>query len=228
MAIAPALSYVVLKTRKQPGLGGKWNNPDRIHAEELSLTHVADDSTFQPQTDLKLLYDDTNLYGVFRVQDQYVLCRETEYQADVTRDACVAAYLQPNPDSGYLALEMNCCGVLRARYYEEPSTAKGKLPGKIVHLPWRDGHQIRIYTSRFGAVASEIAEPMTWYLEFVVPFSVLERYAGPIQSLREQPWRANFYKCASSCSHPHRVSWAPLHDGVSFHQPDCFAPLYFS
>ncbi len=228
MAVTSTLSYVVLKTRKQPGIGGKWKSPDRIHAEELSINYFCDDSTFKPQTDVKLLYDDKQLYGVFRVRDQYVLCRETEYQADVTRDTCVAAYFQPDPEKGYLALEMNCCGALRARYYEEPSDAIGALTGKIIHLPWRDGYKIRVYTSHFGTVESEIAEPLTWYLEFVIPFSVFETYTGIVKPLRQHPWRVNFYKCASSCSHPHRASWAPLESGVSFHQPDSFAPLYFS
>lgn len=228
MAMAPPLSYVVLKTRKQPGLGGKWDSPDRIHAEGLSLSCFSEDSEFEPTTDLKLLYDENQLYGMFRVQDQHVSCCEREYQADVTRDTCVAAYLQPNPDSGYLALEMNCCGTLRATYFEEPSIEKGGLSGKILPLPWKDGYQIRIYPSQFGLVERENETPMTWNLEFVIPFSIFEAYTGLLRPLRENPWYANFYKCATRCSHPHRASWAPLYNGVSFHQPECFAPLYFS
>ncbi|HDP34620.1 MAG TPA: hypothetical protein ENN29_05865 [Candidatus Hydrogenedentes bacterium] len=228
MAVASELSYVALKTRRQPGIGGKWNSPDRTHAEELSLTYFCEDSEFRPQTDLKLLYDAQHLYGVFRVRDQYVYCAETEYQADVTRDASVAAYFQASPDGGYLAFEMNCCGTLRARYFEEPSVEKGALPGRIAQLPWKDGHQVRIYTSQFGAIESEIPEPMTWYLEFVIPFALFEKYTIVNRPLRDNPWRANFYKCASRCSHPHRASWSPLRDGVSFNQPESFAPLYFA
>lgn len=228
MAMAPPLSYVVLRTRKQPGIGGRWDSPDRIHAEELALTHFTDGSTFEPRTSLKLLYDTQNLYGMFQVEDQYVLCQEKEYQGDVTQDACVAAYLQPNPDKGYLALEMNCCGTLRARYFEEPTVEKGGLGGKMIPLPWKDGYQIRIYPSQFGAIDVEIKQPIVWSLEFVVPFSVLETYTGILPPPRENPWYANFYKCAKTCSHPHRASWAPLYNGVSFHQPECFAPLYFA
>ena len=228
MAIAPPLSYVILKTRKQPGLGGKWDSPDRVHAEELELSCFTEESTFRPKTDLKLLYDEHNLYGMFRVHDQYVVCRESEYQADVTRDACVAAYLQPDPDSGYLALEMNCCGALRARYFEEASLEKGSLPGKITPLPWKDGYKIRIYTSQFGLITTENEASMDWQLEFVIPFSVFEQYTGLRYPLRDHPWLANFYKCTKESSHPHRASWAPLYNGISFHQPECFAPLYFS
>ena len=228
MAIAPPLSYVVLKTRKQPGLGGRWDSPDRIHAEELSLSCFTEESTFQPKTDLKLLYDEHNLYGMFRVHDQYVVCYENEYQADVTRDASVGVYLQPGIDSGYLALEMNCSGTLRARYFEEASIEKGALPGKIVPLPWKDGYKIRIYTSQFGPITTEKEQPMLWQLEFVIPFSIFEPYIALRHPLRKSPWFANFYKCAKACSHPHRASWAPLCNGISFHQPECFAPIYFS
>ncbi|MCK5863130.1 MAG: carbohydrate-binding family 9-like protein [Candidatus Hydrogenedentes bacterium] len=228
MAMAPPLSYIVLKTRKQPGIGGRWDSPDRIHAEDLSLSNFCDDTGFKPTTDLKLLYDDTQIYGMFRVQDQYVVCREKEYQSDVTHDACVAAYFQPNPESGYLALEMNCCGTLRASYFEEANIEKGGLSGRIVPLPWRDGYQIRIYTSQFGTVESEIVNSITWQLEFVIPFSIFETYTGLLRPIRENPWRANFYKCTTQSSHPHRSSWAPLYNGISFHQPECFSPLYFS
>lgn len=228
MAVAPTLCYRVLKTRKQPGIGGKWKSPDRLHAEILRLEHSCDSSTFRPDVELKMLYDTENLYGVFRVRDQYVLCRESEYQGDVTQDACVSAWFQPVPDGGYLTLDINCCGTLRAYYIEENNETDVRLPSRIVPLPWKKGHQIRVYASQFGLVNAEITEPMTWYVEFVLPFGVVEDYVGPLPPLSEHPWRANFYKSASACSHPHRVSWAPLPDGDGFHQTDCFGPLYFA
>lgn len=228
MAVAPALSYRIHKTCKQPGFGGKWDSPDRLHAETLTIAHAYGEHGKVPQTKLKMLYDETQLYGVFMVQDQYVLSLETEYQSDVAQDACVAAYLQPRPEQGYLALEMNCCGVLRAHYIEEWDSAdSGARPHKVVVLPWKQGHQIRIYTTQFGVVSPEVTEPMTWYVEFVIPFSVFESYVGPLNIPSGNPWRANFFKCAGRCSHPHRVSWAPLLEGISFHQPDAFAPIYF-
>lgn len=227
MAVAPPLCYHVLKTKKQVGIGGKWESPDRVHAESLRIEHFCPDSVHTPCTELKLLYDAENLYGVFRVQDRYVLCRQSEYQADVTRDACVSAYLRPKPERGYLALDINCCGVLRAQYIEEPDKSNNTHPMKIVPLPWKHGHQIRIYTSQFGTVDPEKTDEMTWYVEFVLPFSVVESYVGPLAPF-EQPWHANFYKSCTACSHPHRASWAPLTDGVSFHQPDCFQPIHFA
>ncbi len=228
MAVAPPACYRVFKTRKRVGIGGKWESPDRIHADSLSIAHFCADSASTPQSDLKMLYDDENLYGVFRVHDAYVLCRETEYQSDVTRDASVSAYFQPKPDRGYLALDINCCGTLRAHYIEEPAGDRNSTPVKIVSLPWKHGHQIRIYTSQFGTIAPEKTGPMTWYVEFVLPFSIVEHYVGPLPALSEHPWHANFYKSCSACSHPHRGSWAPLTGGVSFHQPACFQPIHFA
>jgi hypothetical protein len=75
-------------------------------------------------------------------------------------------------------------------------------------------------------VEPEIQEPTTWFIEFRIPISLLEKYVGPIGDPRGQRWTANFYKCGDKTSHPHWISWAPV-DQLNFHLPRCFGPIVF-
>jgi hypothetical protein len=77
-------------------------------------------------------------------------------------------------------------------------------------------------------VEPEIQEPVTWYIEYRVPFAVLETCT---QFSRPRPgdvWRANLYKCADGTSHPHWLVWSPIvRPRPDFHVPDQFGHLVF-
>jgi hypothetical protein len=77
-----------------------------------------------------------------------------------------------------------------------------------------------------AAVSPEITGPVTWILEFFVPFALLEKYAGPLGDLAGREWSANFFKCGDETSHPHWVSWQPL-PSLNFHLPECFGVIHF-
>jgi hypothetical protein len=86
-------------------------------------------------------------------------------------------------------------------------------------------------------VDPEIAEEKVWQLEYHIPFAVLEEYVGPLGTVGQTPtncdvagqtWRANFYKCAETNSHPHWASWSPLLEGFDFHSPRFFGVLHFA
>ena len=86
---------------------------------------------------------------------------------------------------------------------------------------------MQIHHTMPGIVEPEVEEDADWVLEYFVPFALLEAFVGPLGPAAGQTWRANFYKCADQCSHPHWASWAPLHGEVSFHVPQYFAPIRF-
>ena len=78
-----------------------------------------------------------------------------------------------------------------------------------------------------GPVAEEITTPITWYLEYTLPFPLLEAYLGPLHRAAGTTWRGNFFKCADHCSHPHWASWSPIGEALNFHQPQYFGILEF-
>jgi hypothetical protein len=86
---------------------------------------------------------------------------------------------------------------------------------------------MRIFHSLPKIVDPEIRSPLTWLVEYGIPFSLFSQYLGSAVRPSGASWRANLYKCADECSHPHWASWAPLGEELNFHQPDRFGLLEF-
>lgn len=221
-----------------PVLRGEWDGPDWRGTVPLELLHFrAEGSGHRPRTEVKLCYSDTGLFGIFRVRDQYVRCVRTEYMEPVYKDSCVEFFVRPRPGCGYFNFEFNCGGTLLCSYISDSErTADGFK--QFTPLPVEDGRQVRVYPAfpeilperglERGpkTVSPEITEPVTWVLEFFIPFALLEKYAGCIGDLPGQEWGANFFKCGDETSHPHWASWQPLHS-LNFHLPECFGLLKF-
>jgi hypothetical protein len=62
-----------------------------------------------PKTEVKMAYDDTSVFVMFRVEDRYVRAIATRHQENVCGDSCVEFFFSPGPDvsCGYFNLEMN-------------------------------------------------------------------------------------------------------------------------
>ncbi|MGC2064216.1 MAG: carbohydrate-binding family 9-like protein [Thermodesulfovibrionales bacterium] len=225
-----------------PALEGKWDSPQWSSADTLELLHFrTEGSSHRPRTAVKLCYSDAGISGIFRVDDRYVRCMRTAYMEPVYKDSCVEFFVRPRPGSGYFNFEFNCGGALLCSYITNPErTADGFK--QFTPLPVEDGRQVRVYHSlleigseiglEIGSeigpktVFPEISEPVTWVLEFFIPFALLEKYTGSIGDLPGQEWAANFFKCGDETSHPHWVSWQPLHS-LNFHLPECFGKIRF-
>ena len=226
--------YVVRKAVGRPGLDGQWDGAAWGGADTLTVgSFHRESSDHHPLTQARMVYDDEGVYGIFRVEDRYVLCTHTEYLSDVSRDACVEFFVEPKPGKGYLNFEMNCGGVMLASYIEDCTriddpARPDQTFEKYTRLPWDVASQVAVYHSMPAVVATEIEDPVEWVLEFHIPFSVLETYVGPLGEVAGQRWRANFNKCAEDCSHPHWATWSPIGPELNFHRPDCFAPITFA
>jgi len=214
-------------TAVKPEMGGLWAGPIWGPVAEMRIDCFRPEgSPFRPVTRLKLLYDDHALYGLFRVEDRYVRCVFTEYQAPVYKDSCVEAFFRPRETSGYFNFEFGCGGALRCGYITDPErTGDGFREWML--LPAEDGGLVSVRNSLPKRLDIEIAEAAMWLLEFRIPLRLIEKYAGPVRPIRGSLWTANFFKCADASSHPHWASWQPLPE-KNFHRPDCFGELFFS
>ncbi len=182
-------------------------------------------SHHRPRTLCKLLYNEEKIFGIFRVEDQFVRCRHTAFQSDVWKDSCVEFFVQPQNCKGYFNFEFNCGGALLASYVTDPTRVNGRL-AQYTPLGPDDDRKILRHASQPPVVEPETTAPLTWYLGFVLPFAVMEKYAGPREDGKPRIWRGNFYKCGNDTSHPHWASWQPL-AGRNFHDPDSFGELVF-
>jgi len=171
-----------------------------------------------PKTEVKIAYDDTAIYLMFRVEDRYVRAVAAAHQDNVWEDSCVEFFFTPDSDlsKGYFNLEMNCGGTLV--FHFQPGARKERIV-----IPVSECRQIRCWHSLPRIIDPEIVEPVTWTLACRLPMVLVEKYSGVITPEPGVEWRANFYKCADKSSHPHWLTWSP----VDFPKPNFHLPRYF-
>jgi hypothetical protein len=221
------MEYLVQKIT--PPVSTPLNRDDAAwqRADTAEIEHFRPESgTHRPQASARLLHDGRGLHGCFRVRDRFVRCVRTEYGSPVWKDSCVEFFAQPRPDAGYFNLEMNCGGAFLCWHILDPTrTADGFK--RFVRIPWESAREIQVRASLPRIVEPEIAEPVTWTLQFFVPFALFDKFVGPLGPVSGRTWRGNFFKCGDETSHPHWASWSPV-DELNFHLPRCFGTLRFA
>jgi hypothetical protein len=207
-----------------PDISADWNKKFWNRADVVRLKNYMGEMPLHfPGTQVKLKYDNDNIYVIFRVKDHYIRAIAKETNGRVWEDSCVEFFFTPGTDinRGYFNLEVNCKGIYLMQYHKD----NGKDQG-FVDL--KDSGQIEISHSLQQDVENEIRKPVTWYIEYKIPFSILSKY---IQVDKPGPgiqWRANFYKCGDKTSHPHWLTWAPVnYPKPRFHLPEFFGWLEF-
>lgn len=219
-------NYKILYAARVPEMRGWWDGEIWEAVLPLAIECFRPEgSGHRPRTRCKLLYNEQTIFGIFRVEDQFVRCIHRDFQSDVWQDSCVEFFVQPQAGSGYFNFEFNCGGALLASYVTKAARVEGRLQ-EVRPLTADDDRQIRRWASLPQKVLPEIQTPITWCLEFAIPIAVLEKYTGPLGPVRGQIWRANFYKCGNETSHPHWLSWAPLRER-NFHDPASFGSIEF-
>ncbi|MGM0529107.1 MAG: carbohydrate-binding family 9-like protein [Bacteroidota bacterium] len=176
-----------------------------------------------PKTEVKLCYDDEYIYVIFRVEDQYVRGVATETHGKVWEDSCVEFFFTPHTDvkQGYFNLEMNSKGIFLFQYHNRKIKKQG-------FIDLTDCRRIETSFSLKKDVREELQDPVTWTVEYRLPFNILEKYMEVDKPVTGTHWRANFYKCADKTSHPHWLTWAPVdYPEPKFHLPGFFGLIEF-
>lgn len=218
--------YIV---RFSPGvseLRGDWSGEIWSRADIGIIDQVRPESSSHiPKTKFRLLYSDSGISGIFFVEDRYVKCLHSGFMAPVYKDSCVEFFVKPSIGKGYFNFEFNCGGSVLCRYITDCRRTAGGFM-ESVPLSDEDLGLVKIFHSLPRIIEEEIEEEVVWFLEFFIPFSVLERYSGPFGNPAGLTWTANLHKCGDDTSHPHWVSWKPLPE-LNFHMPDFFGDIRF-
>lgn len=227
LAQSNAARYTVRRVDALPVVSAAWDDPAWSTAETLTIARFHPrGSNHKPLTQARVLHDGQALAVIFRVEDRYVLARNTEYQSPTHKDSCVEFFVRPRPDRGYFNFEFNAIGTLLLWYVEQPRGADGVF-GKYTEVPKDIASSIMVLASQTKPIPVEAPGPMVWTVSYRIPLSLFERFTGPLRKLSGQTWRANFYKCADDSSHPHWGYWADIGDRLDFHQPDRFEEIMF-
>ncbi|MCG8532346.1 MAG: carbohydrate-binding family 9-like protein, partial [Desulfovibrionales bacterium] len=168
--------------------GGKWDGSPwkDVDAQVLSH-HMGDKPRHFPDTRVKIAYDDTHLYLMFRVRDRYVRAVAQEDQGHVWEDSCVEFFFSPGPDidRGYFNLEMNCGGTLL--FHFQPCEGGEKVLVAPAHC-----ERIRRWASLPRMIDPEISTPLEWHLAYALPLDIISDYSHLDRPGPGVRWRGNF------------------------------------
>jgi hypothetical protein len=219
-------SYSVKRLKKNMKIDGNWNKSQWRRAKTIELTnYMLPEPAFRPVVRAKMMYDDDNLYVIFRVNDRYVRSVIEEYNGPVSTDACVEFFFSPDTSlrERYFNLEINAGGTPLMAYhiFHQKEYQKFSI---------EDLKKIEIAHSLPNKVDPEIVSPIIWTVEYKLPLSVLEKFSSVIHPKPGVTWRANFYNTASKGSNPHHITWSFVEnlETNSFHQPQFFGQIKFT
>ena len=220
---APSV-YEVERLTTPMKLDADWNKPQWVASKELRIENrMGPLQEFMPTVRAKMMYDDQFVYVIFKVQDRYVRSVATEINGRIWEDSCVEFFFSPDVSNpmAYFNLEINGGGV-PLFHFKDPAKPKAALPSVD------DIRRIEIVSSLPRTVDPEITKPTTWTLEYRIPVSMLERYAGVKRPASGVVWNGNFYKCGDKTSNPHWLTWSVVGNPTpNFHLPQFFGTLKF-
>jgi hypothetical protein len=214
--------YTVMRAPVVPSGTGRRDDPAWRTAQVAGLSYHGRSCAHRPPVEVRLLYDDQHLYVLFHVKDRYVKVVAQNYQDMVCYDSCVEFFVKPHPDCGYFNFEVNAGGCMLLYYTFGKGAADSGNP-----VPEKLLNGMKIHHSLPSRIDPEINEPVEWTIEYAIPLSLFEYYAGPLRPLAGQTWRANFYKCADRTTHPHWGMWSDIGKKFSYHQTEVFGELHF-
>lgn len=217
-------SYNVKRLEQSMIIDASWDKTQWQNISAVSITnYMGSVPKLKPVVEAKMMYDDNNIYVIFRVQDQYVRCLTSEFNGPVWEDSACEFFFAPDSSykERYFNIEMNCGGTPLMHFNLVP-----RVETKVLDI--EDIKQIEIAHSLPQIVDPEINTPVTWTLEYKIPLSMLEKYSGVTHPQKGVEWRANFYKIAENNSNPHYITWAVVeNDKPNFHLPQFFGKLKF-
>jgi len=218
------MHYAIKRCADDVVVDGVWEKPLWQSVEPLTLAHYMGEAPgHRPVVRAKLVYDDVGVVVIFRVEDRYVRAVARNHQDIVCTDSCVEFFFTPgsDPANGYFNLEMNCGGTMWFRHQ--------LIPRQGQPIGAHDLQRIGVAHSMPKIVDPEITEPVTWTVEYRLPFEILAAHdPAAVRPAPRVQWRANFYKCADHTSHPHWLTWARVdRPQPDFHVPESFGTLAF-
>jgi hypothetical protein len=216
--------YVVRRLKDPIKIDGNWEKAAWLETEPVRISnYMGSVPAFQPGVQAKMLYDDSDVYVIFRVEDRYVRSAVQNYNGPVSHDACVEFFFSPDTSL--------------ADHYFNLETNAGGTPLLCHHIflhkeyqPFTDADldQLEIAHSLPKIVDPEITGAVVWTLEYRLPIRLLEKYGSVVRPKPGVFWRGNFYKTASQGSNPHYITWAKVeNEKPNFHLPRFFGWLLF-
>lgn len=217
--------YAVARAKKDMVINADWNKEEWKNVETIKVEkHMGDIPSFVPVVEARMMYNEKNLYVIFRVKDRFVQSTVTKFNGPVSENSCVEFFFSPDVKNPlhYFNLEINAGGTPLIFFITKPWTGYHELKDD-------DIRQIEIAHSLPAVVDPEIKEDVTWTIEYRIPVAMLQKYSAITTPAPGVKWKGNFYKTGSKTSNPNYMTWALVeHPVPNFHLPQFFGTLVFN
>lgn len=173
------------------------------------------------QTDVKMLWDDRNLYVAYYCHDRHISARVTERHGPVSKDDCVEIFLSPNPAkvTNYYTFEINAIGTMLNRCKTDWWT------GPPAWEPEGVVYRTSLHSS---TPKEESASDRDWVVELAIPLRNFTRDAAHVPPRPGDVWRLNLYR-TGGITNAQGSSWSPIPPPArSFHTPGAFGTVRFA
>ncbi len=232
-------SVTVHRARGKIWVDGNIDEPDwsRVGPVGPFLVYPTHEPEQGEATEAKMLWDDENLYIVFRTTDKNIVATRTKRYEDVFNDDCVEAFLSPFADSPqiYTNIEINALGTFLSEIHlaapdpeveKIPLTISSRYTPKPGHYLWSPPG-LQIGRQHEGTINLETDEDCWWVIEMSIPFSTF-RYLGMKEKPKEGTvWRFNLYRIDGKTVPPRRNLFF-LPEPKGNHSPEHYGRLIFS
>lgn len=214
--------YSVRKLKRPMIIDADWDKAQWKKIKEIPISNfMGDIPAFRPVVKAKMMYDRENLYLIYKVDDRHVRVQNDKFNSSVSSDACVEFFFSPDKDwpLRYFNVEINAGGTALMAFHTD---------GKRTNMLEEDFKNVQIAHTLPRKLDQEISEPVTWFLEFKLPLTLLKKYTDITQPEKGVKWKANFYKTSSKSTNPHYLTWSLVHSPKpQFHLPQYFGTLIF-
>jgi dienelactone hydrolase len=220
-AAAPAPEYEIRRASGPVKLDGKLDEAAWKKAPVASPFHF-NWWTSGPveQTDVRMLWDDENLYVAWYAHDRHISASVLQRHGPVSNDDCVEVFLSPNPEkvNNYYTFEINAIGTMlnrcRTDWWTGPPT-------------WEpDG--VRYRTSLQSSVPKQESDSdRDWIVELAIPLRNFSHDAAHTPPRPGDVWRLNLFR-TGGITNRQSSSWSPIRsEKHSFHTPAAFGTVRF-
>ena len=224
--------YEIRRARTAPVIDGKLDDPAWRAAPRIDRFHFNWwTSGKKEKTEVRLLWDDENLYVGFRCHDRHISASVTERHGPVSRDDCVEVFISPNPGPPHRAATGDA--KKRPNYYGFEMNVIGTMLNFIRADWWTAGRTwepdgVQLRTSHHGQPLKEDAPTdKEWVLEIAIPFRNFTRDAAHTPPMDGDVWRLNLNR-AGGKTNPQYSTWSPVRTPKpNFHMPESFGYVRF-
>ena len=215
-------SYVIFRATQPIVIDGRLDEKDWLDARPIGSFHFPwFQDGVRENTDVKLLWDDQNLYIGCICEDRHIAARAIEHDGAVAKDDCIEIMVAPDPSlpTRYFNLEWNVLGG-----YVDGCRPNGAEGGRV---EW-DAHGVQIAGQTDGTINDDANEDRAWTTEVAIPLDNFRKFMPTFPPEEGAYWRANFNRHGGDVNQQFS-QWSPVDSPTpAFHAPQCFGSLWFS